>query len=170
MTAEPSLTLIVMGVSGSGKTTVGRRLADRLGCPFVDGDDYHPAENVARMTAGIPLEDAHRWPWLEALRDVIRRLREKHGTVVAACSALKSSYRDVLRRGDDSVTFVLLRVDPETVSRRFEQRTDHFMPPELIESQFETLEEPSDAMIVDAGKSVEGVVTEILGMLGRLKG
>lgn len=146
-----------MGVTGSGKTTVGRMLAEYLGCEFVDADDYHPASNIEKMRAGHPLNDDDRQPWLEILREI---LIEKPD-VVLACSALKKAYRDVLRF-DDSVRLVYLRNDRETIRERLDHRQGHFMNPGLIDSQFDTLEEPVDAITIDASGSQSETVDAIM--------
>ncbi len=157
--------LVLMGVAGSGKTTVGRALADALGCEFFDGDDFHPAANVAKMASGIPLTDEDRLPWLESLSGVIRQQLAKGSSCVVACSALKSVYRNVL--AGDHVQFVFLRASKDLVARRFAMRRDHFMPARLIDSQFEALEEPTDAVIVDSERPVEEIVMLIGRHLGQ---
>lgn len=128
--------IVVMGPSGSGKTTVGRALAAHLGAEFVDGDDLHPAANVAKMAAGIPLDDGDRMPWLREVGAVLRG----SDRIVVACSALKRSYRDALRGDDPHVFFAELAVDPAVLAERMAHRTEHFMPTSLLESQLRTLE------------------------------
>ena len=138
--------VVVMGVSGSGKSTVGALLAQRLGVPFVDGDALHPSANVAKMSAGIPLTDADRWPWLDVIG---ARLAES--PVVIACSALRRRYRDRLRLAAPSTRFVLLDGPRELLAARM-MRPGHFMPPELLNSQLATLERPDpdeDALVFD---------------------
>jgi gluconokinase len=143
---EPSLSpptvLIVMGVSGSGKSTVGMIVADRLGWPFRDGDGFHPPENVEKMRSGTPLTDEDRWPWLKAIAAWIdgRRQSGTHGVI--ACSALKRSYRDVLRDGHDDVRFVFLDGPRELLASRLADRKGHYMPASLLDSQLATLERP----------------------------
>jgi gluconokinase len=140
--------VIVMGVSGCGKTTVGRLLAARLRWDFLDADDFHPAANVEKMRSGVALTDADREGWLRALRvAVAARLSDGRGTVLA-CSALREAYRKMLRRPGEAVALVYLPVDRETVRRRFEVRRGHYMSAALIDSQFATLEEPADAVAV----------------------
>lgn len=151
--------LIVMGVAGSGKSTVGRLLADRLGWPFFDGDDFHPAGNVEKMRRGIPLSDADRLPWLERLAELIR---QRGGSAVLACSALKESYRRILSGGDPRARFVYLRADPALLAARLERRTGHFFARTLLESQLAALEEPAGAIVVDASQPAEAAVREIL--------
>jgi len=134
--------VIVMGVSGSGKSSLGRQLAARLGGAFLEGDDQHPAANVAKMASGIPLDDEDRWPWLARVAQGIIRLREA-GTVVASCSALKRRYRDRLRSLlGEPVCFLCLNPERSVLERRLRERPGHFMPPSLLDSQLKTLELP----------------------------
>jgi gluconokinase len=147
--------VVVMGVSGSGKTTVGEALAAALGVPFVDGDALHPAANVAKMAAGIPLDDADRAPWLDAIAAVLAT-----GPVVVACSALKRAYRDRLRAGSPELELVFLEVDPATLLDRMTHRR-HFMPPSLLDSQLAALEPPAldeHAITVDGALPLVEVV------------
>ena len=155
--------VVVMGVSGVGKTTIGSALARRLGCEFLDGDDWHPAENVARMAAGTPLDDEDRRPWLERLN---RDLRAR-SNVVLACSALKQSYRDALARNLPACRFVYLRGGIELIRARLEERRHRYMPASLLESQFATLEPPQGAIDVDIAKSIETCVDSIAARLAR---
>jgi len=138
------LAIVVMGVAGVGKTTIGRLLAARAGCRFVEGDDLHPAANVAKMGAGQPLNDADRLPWLSALAREIDNTLAEGQMMVVACSALKRSYRQVLGRDDRRVVFVHLTGEPSLVASRIAGRKDHFMPPQLLASQYATLEPPDD--------------------------
>jgi carbohydrate kinase (thermoresistant glucokinase family) len=151
--------VVLMGVTGSGKTTVGRALARRLGAPFLDADDLHSADAKAAMHAGRPLDDAERAPWLVRLRDALRNLGD--GPVVLACSALKRSYRDALRDGVPALTFVELDVDPATLEHRLEERTGHFAGPDLLPSQLATLELGDDIVRVDATGTLDEVVTRV---------
>ena len=153
--------LIVMGAAGSGKSTVGRLLAERLGWPFLDGDDFHPPANVNKMRMGIPLTDADRLPWLHRLRE----LASRSGSAVIACSALKESYRLILSGGDPRVRFVYLRADPALLAARLETRTGHFFTRPLLESQLAALEEPAGAIVVDASRSPEAIVEQIEDLL-----
>ncbi|NBU88653.1 MAG: gluconokinase [Betaproteobacteria bacterium] len=140
-----TLRLVVMGVSGCGKTSVGHGLAARLGLPMIDGDDLHLPESIARMRAGQPLEDADRWPWLERIG---KRLADSRVGLVVACSALRRSYRDRIRQHAAGVRFLFLDGPFDMVAQRLAQRTGHYMPPSLLDSQFRTLERP-DAQETD---------------------
>ena len=144
--------LVVMGVAGSGKTTVGRAVAARLGCPFFDADDFHPPENIALMRAGVPLTEADREPWLESLRALVRRADAAGEDIVLACSALRGRFRERLRTAANDLRYVYLQASPGLIARRLAARTGHFMPHELLESQFGTLEEPHDALVVEAAR------------------
>lgn len=158
-----------MGVSGAGKTTIARSLATRLGWDFADGDGFHPQANIDKMAAGQPLTDEDRWPWLGAISDWIRdRVAVGHGAAIA-CSALKHSYRDVLR--GPGVVFVLLAGDRATIAQRLRGRHGHFMPAALLDSQLETLEPPTAdecAITVDVAAGPSEIVDEIVGRLGSL--
>ena len=156
---------VIAGVSGSGKTVVGTALAARLRLPFYDGDDFHPASNIAKMSAGIPLDDADRAPWLATLAAKVSQWNASGGAVLA-CSALKERYRTRLREGG-AVTFVLLELPKEVLATRLRQRQNHFMPAALLDSQLAALEIPSDAIRVDATGDVAGVVQRVLAVLGR---
>jgi len=150
--------VVLMGVSGVGKTTIGELLAQRLGWRFIEGDDYHPPGNVAKMAAGIPLEDADRWPWLDALN---RRIRGERNAIVT-CSALKESYRERLLAGIADARIVYLHAPKALIAARVAERKHKFMPATLLDSQFATLEPPANAIAidvsVDAGRSVEAIV------------
>jgi gluconokinase len=152
--------VIVMGTTGSGKTTIGGLLAKRLGWEFVDADDFHPPANVEKMKLGIPLTDTDREPWLKALHDKIVQWNTEGRNVVLACSALKQSYRDELR-GGSGVKFVYLRGSYELFSKRVLARKGHFAKQDLLVSQFATLEEPTDAITVDAAPAPEQIVAEV---------
>jgi carbohydrate kinase (thermoresistant glucokinase family) len=136
------LVIIVMGVSGSGKSTIAAALARRRGCQFVEGDRFHPPANVAKMHAGTPLTDEDRWPWLRAIAAFIDNSRAAHCRAVISCSALKRQYRDVLIGDRPDVALIYLKGSPELIARRLASRQAHFMPASLLESQFATLEEP----------------------------
>ena len=154
--------VVVMGVSATGKTTVGEHLAEELGCEFIEGDELHPPSNIDKMTRGIPLTDEDRWPWLRAIADrVAERDRDGISTVVT-CSALKRSYRDVLR-GAGPTFFVHLHAPYDVLEGRMQHRTKHFMPTGLLKSQFETLEELGDdewGAVVDVSPPREEVLEE----------
>jgi gluconokinase len=156
--------LVVMGVSGSGKSTIARRLAAALGWDYLDGDDLHPPANIAKMRSGVPLEDADRWPWLEAIADWMTREREAGRSSVVACSALRRVYRERLREAGPGVWFVYLEVAHAELARRMEARR-HFMPPQLLDSQLATLEDPAGdepALRVDANGSVEETLAGVV--------
>lgn len=154
--------VVVMGVSGAGKTTLGQRLAARLGCAFVDADDHHPAANVAKMSAGVPLEDADRWPWLDALNV---RLRSQPGEAVLACSALKQAYRDRLCAGIDDLRLVYLAASIDQIRARLRARQHRYMPASLLESQFATLEPPGNAITIDVAQPLEVCIAAALDAL-----
>ena len=157
--------ILLMGVTGAGKTTVGRGLAEQLHWRFADADDYHSAANIARMRAGIPLTDEDRAPWLRSLHDAIEEWIRNGENVVLACSALKASYRDRLLVGPE-VRLVFLRASMALIAARVAARTGSYMNPQLVPSQFATLEAPMNAVVIDAGGTVEECVAEICDALG----
>ena len=156
--------VVLMGVSGSGKTTIGTLLAERTGTVFADADDYHPAANKAKMAAGQPLNDDDRQPWLETLNGLMRGWFSEGKGGVLACSALKEKYRDTLASGMPvgAVSFVLLDGSKELIAERLAHRQHEYMNPKLLDSQLATLEKPRDAFCVVNDKSPDGVVDEIL--------
>lgn len=156
--------LVVMGVSGSGKTTVGKLLAEKLKYPFFDGDDFHPEENVKKMSSGLPLTDGDRKDWLLRLNQLA--LEHRHTGVVIACSALKNTYRGILKAGVGTcMEFVYLEGSFDQIKARMEKRKDHFMPLELLKSQFEALEPPTNGIKVSITKSPEEMVAKIMARI-----
>lgn len=158
---------VMMGIAGSGKSTVGKAFAARRGLPFLEGDDCHPVANVVKMRAGLPLDDGDRAPWLAAIADWIDA---RDGDAVASCSALKRSYRDRLRAAcDGCLRFVLLDIAADAARRRIAHRPHHFMPATLVDSQMEALEYPvreADVLVIDALRPVDAIVAEISVWLG----
>jgi gluconokinase len=157
----PAMTaFVLMGVSGAGKSTVGTRVARELGLPFVEGDDYHPAANIAKMSAGIPLTDADRGPWIEALARVLNARTEPD--VLVACSALSAHVRSRLREQVHApVEFVFLTADPSVIEQRLHDRPKHYMKAGMLGSQLAALEVPSDAVHVDVGRPLEVVTNDV---------
>ncbi len=154
--------IFLMGVSGSGKTSLGRIVAHQLGLPFFDGDDFHPASNINKMKAGIPLTDADRYPWLEMLHKKILQQLET-GSLVVACSALRQSYRNLLENSIAKKTmWVFLKGDKKIIDTRMKQRSAHFMPSLLLQNQLDTLEEPNDALILNILQTPEELAAIIL--------
>jgi gluconokinase len=167
-TNETPCALIVMGVSGSGKSTVAERLAKRLGWRYEDGDWFHPPGNVAKMSAGQPLTDEDRWPWLKAIANEIDRVSSAGEHVVIACSALKRAYREVLIHGRNDVRIVYLKGTQDVIASRLNARKDHFMPPGLLASQFKTLEPPETSehpVTVPIDASVDAIVDDAIRQL-----
>ena len=160
--------LVVMGVSGSGKSTIAEHLAARLGWRYVDGDLFHPPANVAKMSAGHPLSDEDRWPWLRAIADEIDRVCAAGSRAVVACSALKRAYRDILVHGRDDVRIVFLDGTQALIAKRLATRKGHFMPPGLLDSQFSTLEPPQPSeqpITVSIEPPVEAIIDDIIRQL-----
>jgi carbohydrate kinase (thermoresistant glucokinase family) len=157
--------LVAMGVCGCGKSTVGRSLAEDLGWSFFDADDFHPEANVAKMASGQPLTDDDRWPWLDRIADELRRVLARGDHAVLACSALKHAYRERLKRAGD-VRIVYLKGDQATIASRLAGRQHKYMPASLLQSQLATLEEPTDALVVDIRPSVPAQVAFIREQLG----
>ncbi|MBV9127652.1 MAG: gluconokinase [Verrucomicrobia bacterium] len=161
----PHQSIILMGVSGAGKTQVGLALGKALGIPFLDADDFHPASNREKMHAGIPLTDADRQPWLEHLNKELAGRQTRGEPAVLACSALRKAYRDTLRLGLPDLVFVHLRVDPATIEQRVSSRPGHFFPAKLVESQFATLELPQHAFEIDATQPIEKTVEQVVAFM-----
>ena len=168
-TAKIPCALVVMGVSGSGKSTIADRLAERLDWTYEDGDRFHPASNVAKMSAGQPLTDEDRWPWLQAIADEIDRVCEAGEQAVIACSALKRVYRGILVHGKNDIRIVYLNGTQQLIAGRLSHRKGHFMPPGLLASQFKTLEPPKqneNPVTVSIDASVDAIVDNIIRQLG----
>jgi gluconokinase len=156
--------ILLMGVTASGKSTVGKRLALELGWRFLEGDDFHSPENVEKLRQGEPLNDEDRKPWLEAIREAIRAAIDRGENAVIACSALKKPYRRMLQVGEQ-VIFVYLKATIPLIRERLKRRVGHFMNPNLIHSQFDTLEEPEEALQIDAGSTPAEIVQVIRNRL-----
>jgi gluconokinase len=159
--------IIVSGVSGSGKTTIGELLAKSLNWDFQDADDFHPSSNINKMHQGIALTDADRIPWLETLQIAIQKWLQENKNVVVACSALKAKYREYLLVDTDLIQLVYLQGTFDVISQRLSQRENHFMSGQLLQSQFDALEEPVDAIKVDISRSAAEILAEILPQLNK---
>ncbi|MBX3004894.1 MAG: AAA family ATPase [Anaerolineales bacterium] len=157
--------IVVMGVSGAGKSHIGRALAQACGLPFLEGDNFHPADNIAKMQSGHALTDADRAPWLAALNQALQEHHARGQAVVLACSALKAAYRQQLQQGGVQLRLVYLQASPERLRQRVEGRRTHFMPASLLQSQFDALEEPSDAIVVDALLPADDIIATLLAQL-----
>ncbi len=157
--------VVMMGVCGCGKTTIGRGVAEALGWSFLDADDFHPPANVAKMASGIPLTDEDRWPWLDRLRDELAAVNRRGEHAVLACSALKRAYRARLAAAGD-VRFVYLKGDRETIAGRLGSREGHYMPASLLDSQLAALEEPDDALVVNAALPIATQVAAVCATMG----
>lgn len=153
---------IIMGVSGSGKSEVGRTLAAQLGWDFYDADDFHPPANITKMAAGVPLDDSDRAPWLAGLHELIASSLKQNKPGVLACSALKERYRQKLLDGNTDVQLVYLKGSYDLIRSRMSARKDHYMKPHMLQSQFQALEEPVNAWIMDIANPIEVIVQEIL--------
>ena len=174
MTLVPARIIIVMGVSSSGKSTVGQSIARRLHVPFLDGDGYHPPANVEKMRSGIPLVDEDRWPWLESLATALHDAADRKNAAVGACSALRRAYRDYLvEKAGEPILFVYLQGNREVIGERIARRKHEYMPASLLDSQFATLEVPDPAsenvLIVPVTDSVEKITVTAVKALDHLK-
>jgi gluconokinase len=155
-----------MGVSGSGKSTIGDRLSRRLGCSFYDGDRFHTPENIEKMSRGIPLNDRDRYPWLEKIRNLMTEISQRQETAVIACSALKESYRQFLTQDQhQTIVWVYLKGSYEQIQQRMMTRVGHYMKAQMLRSQLETLEEPQDALILDISLAPETICDRIVAYL-----
>jgi gluconokinase len=164
------MVVVLMGVAGSGKTTIGRGLAQELGWRFYDADDFHPRANVEKMAHGLPLDDDDRLPWLETLRDLIARCLERGEDAVLACSALKESYRERLLF-DERVELFYLKGDYKLIEERLQRRTKHYMKPAMLESQFAALEEPAqEARTLDISAPPDEIIQTIKRSIGISRG
>ena len=157
--------VVLMGVSNSGKTSIGAALGERLGWAFLDGDDFHPPENVAKMKSGTPLTDEDRWPWLDRLNGELRAREARSESAVLACSALKQAYRDRLSRGLANWRLVFLHGSFELLHSRAQERKHRYMPASLLQSQFDTLEPPAEAIRIDVAEPLERSVERIRSAL-----
>ena len=174
MPLTPARIIIVMGVSSSGKSTIGQSVARRLHVPFLDGDGYHPEANVEKMRVGTPLTDEDRWPWLERLAKALREAADRKGAAVGACSALRRVYRDYLiEQAGEPILFVYLHGDKSVIAERMARRSHEYMPTSLLDSQFATLEVPDpeseNVLVLPVTDPVEKLTTSVVASLGHLK-
>ena len=174
MALVPARIIIAMGVSSSGKSTVGQSIARRLHAPFLDGDGYHPPANVEKMRAGIPLVDEDRWPWLQSLAEALHDAAERKDVAVGACSALRRVYRDYLiEKAGEPILFVYLEGSKEVIAERIARRQHEYMPASLLDSQFATLEVPDpqteNVLIVPVTESVDKITTNVVKSVDHLK-
>lgn len=159
--------IVIIGVTSSGKSTVGKLLAKRLSLPFIEGDDFHPEENIVKMKKGIPLDDNDRYPWLRTLSHELQ-MQEKNKGAVLACSALKESYRKILAEGlNKKIIWILLEGTEDVIRKRMKKRKNHFMPESLLQSQLSTLEKPSYAYCFSIEKEPDTIVQEIVNVLSK---
>ncbi|HMP95491.1 MAG TPA: gluconokinase [Kiritimatiellia bacterium] len=159
--------IVVMGVSGCGKSSVGRALATRLGWRYIEGDDFHPKANIDKMSAGIPLTDEDRWPWLDVLHTRLKDAAERGESVVLSCSALRQVYRNRLTRGLSHARFVYLKGEREALLRNMNKRIGHFMKAGMLDSQLITLEEPADAIILPCEGLIDAIAAEAAERINR---
>ncbi len=165
--------IVVMGVTSSGKSTVATLLSERLSVKFIDGDDLHPKENILKMASGQPLTDQDREPWLKRINEAIYNIESKNETGILVCSALKKQYRDIIRNSNSKVTFIFLDGSKELVLERIKQREGHYMKPEMLDSQFEILERPEsehDVITINIAQSAEKIVEQCVDKLKKLRG
>lgn len=158
------MVIILMGVSGCGKTSVGKQLSKQIGVPFFDADDYHPQSNIEKMSRNIPLSDVDRIPWLKTLAKQIEGW-ELSGGAILACSALKESYRKILSSGDVSIFWVFLEGSFELIQKRMKTRTNHYMKPELLQSQFDALEIPNYGLKIDIASNINNITNDIISKI-----
>lgn len=152
-----------MGVSGSGKSTIAKTLSKKLGVNYYDADNYHSRSNISKMSKGIPLDDKDRYPWLNTLSHKIKEWEASNSQLsILACSSLKQEYRKILTEKTENLRFIYLKVNSQTAYSRLVQRKNHFMPESLLQTQFDALEEPEDAFIIDNNKSVDETITSII--------
>lgn len=163
--ANRTIAAVIAGVAGVGKTAVGLRAAERLGWDFQDADDFHAPASVEKMRRGIPLTDEDRAAWLDSLRGLLRHRLDEGRSTVVACSALKQSYRKALLQGNAGAVIVFLKAPKEVVRQRIRARHGHFFDPELLDSQYDVLEEPVDGLVVDATRPIEDVVDDVVDLL-----
>ena len=159
---------IVMGVSGSGKTTVGKAVSNKFGWKYYEGDEYHPAENVEKMKNWIPLNDEDRLPWLLSLRKVVEEAISKRENIVISCSALKEAYRKILKVSEE-VKFIYLKGSYDLIRKRMEERIPHFFKPEMLKSQFDVLKEPQQAIEIDISKSSESIIGDLIDKINAVR-
>lgn len=157
-----------MGVSGSGKTTVGKAVSNKFGWKYYEGDEYHPAENVEKMKNWIPLNDEDRLPWLLSLRKVIEEAISKRENIVISCSALKEAYRKILKVSEE-VKFIYLKGSYDLIRKRMEERIPHFFKPEMLKSQFDVLKEPQQAIEIDISKSSESIIGDLIDKINAVR-
>jgi gluconokinase len=158
--------IVLMGVAGSGKTSVGLRLSEILGWKFFDGDDFHSQENIVKMSQGIPLDDTDRNAWLDSLKELIRQQSHQGNSILLACSALKRKYRDQLCNNNHEVIFVYLKGNYDLIFSRIKDRSNHYMDGGMLQSQFKDLEEPNEAIVVSIDQDLDSIVDQILQNLG----
>ncbi|MCL4156050.1 UNVERIFIED_CONTAM: hypothetical protein GTU68_041818 [Idotea baltica] len=160
--------IITMGVSGCGKTTVGQLLAEQIGCKFYDADDFHPTNNIEKMRQGVGLSDEDRTPWLLTLNKMLIGESNQSRDIVLACSALKKTYRDMLSENIDDIKFIFLQGDFDLISQRLSQRSGHYMNPDLLQSQYDTLEEPDikeKVIAINIGESPQAIIDKIVSII-----